>query len=128
MNKKGLTLVEILVSSLILALIMIGLANLFVAGKRHILHSRSRMAGGELEKFFLEPLQMNVRQDQWGGNCLSTNGVNPPGCNTAAWIDPSSGIQYTPQYQIGGLLVDFLNPLGRLRRVILTLNWNEPAP
>jgi Tfp pilus assembly protein PilV len=46
MNKKALTLFEIIVSVVILALAVTGLANVFVAGKRYIQHSRSRMTGG----------------------------------------------------------------------------------
>lgn len=126
MTKKGLSLLEIIISSLILALIMTGLANMFVAGKRHILHSRSRVTGGELGKYFLDLLQMDVRQDQWvaGGNCLTGDGSS--GCDTTPWTDPS-GIQYSPQYQISGLLVDGQNPLGRLRKVKVTISWNEPT-
>jgi len=95
MSKKGMSLLEILVSTLILALVMTGLANIFVAGKKYILHSRARMTGGELAKFFLEPLQMDVRQDEWdnlsANNCLR----NGRGCPTPQIID---AITHTPTY------------------------------
>jgi Tfp pilus assembly protein PilV len=65
MKRKGLSLLEIVVSTTLLALVTTGLANLFVAGKRYIAHTRSRMAGGELGKYFLDPLQMYVKQTDW---------------------------------------------------------------
>jgi Tfp pilus assembly protein PilV len=74
-NKKALTLFEILVSVIILALVITGLANVFVAGKRYIRHSRMRMGGGEIGKQFLDPLQSYVRQDTWGTNPLGSNTI-----------------------------------------------------
>jgi len=116
MHKKALTLIEIIISIIIVAITMAGMVNLFVSSKRWVLHSQSRMAGGELGKRFLEPLQMGVRQDQWGANCLSQNG-DPAACDHTPWTDPYTGRIYTPTYNI--------NPLGNLRRVIVTITWVE---
>jgi prepilin-type N-terminal cleavage/methylation domain-containing protein len=65
MNKKGLSLLEIIVSIIIFSLVALGLANVFVAGKRYIQHNRLRMGGGELGKYFFDPIQNSVRQDIW---------------------------------------------------------------
>lgn len=73
-TKKALSLVEILVSTLIFALIMGGLANLFVATKQHILYAHSRIAAAELGRYFLDRLQMDVRQDTWANSPVG----NPP--------------------------------------------------
>ena len=73
MNKKGLSLVEILVSLVIMGLVMVGLVNIFISGKRWTLHSRSRITAGELGRYFLDPLQMDVRQDTW-----DQSPVDPP--------------------------------------------------
>jgi Tfp pilus assembly protein PilV len=113
-NQKALTLVEIVVALLILSLTMAGLVNIFIAGKRYILHSRSRMSGGELGKLFLDPLQMQVRQDEWGNNCLSA-GIGCPGAESL------QGITYTPTYQVNN--VSGTN----LRRVKVIINWQEPS-
>lgn len=111
LDNTGLTLLEILVSTLILALVMTGLANIFVAGKRHILRSRSRMTGGELGKYFLEPLQMDVRQDQWGSNCLS-NGTNCPDSQEI------NGITYTPNYTRTSNF-----PITNINKVKVDITW-----
>jgi Tfp pilus assembly protein PilV len=112
MNKhiKALTLVEIIVSVVILALVITGLANVFVAGKRYIQHSRMRMAGGELGKEFLDPLQQYVRQDTWDGNQLGG----------AAIIIPNStqGV-YTAKYTKGTIVGS------DIKKVTAKITWLE---
>lgn len=114
MNKKGFTLIEIIVAAFVLALVTTGLAYVFLAGKRHLLHTRSKIQATELGRLFLAPLQMDVRQDQWGSNCLSAG----TGCLGAQTID---SILYTPTYNIS-------NVSGTtLRKVKVTINWTEPT-
>jgi prepilin-type N-terminal cleavage/methylation domain-containing protein len=115
MRNKGLTLVEVLISTVLLALIMSGLANIFVAGKRHIMHSRYRMTSGELGSFDLEPLQAQVRQDQWASNCLGTGA----GCAGTTDVD---NMTYASNYSITPVTGT------DLRRVVVTINWTEPTP
>lgn len=116
----GFTLIEIIVATFLLALVTTGLAYVFLAGKRHILHTRSKIQAAELARLFLAPLQTDVRQDQWGSNCLSAG----TGCPGAQTVD---NITYTPTYENSALLVDAQNPLGRLRKVKVTINWTEPS-
>ncbi|MFZ2603678.1 MAG: prepilin-type N-terminal cleavage/methylation domain-containing protein, partial [Candidatus Omnitrophota bacterium] len=54
-NKKGFTLLEIVISSIILAITSVGLAGICISGKKYIAHARARMAGGELGELFLNP-------------------------------------------------------------------------
>jgi Tfp pilus assembly protein PilV len=125
MNRKALTILEILVSAVIFSLVMLGLTNIFISAKRYILHNRARMTSGELGKLFLDPLQMEVRQDLWQADtqCLTSNGSS---CSTTA--QTINNIAYAPEYSISALLTDAQNPLGRIRKVNLTLTWEEPAP
>ena len=117
----GVSLVEILVSTVIFALIMGGLINLFVATKRISLHTGSRMKVGELGRYFLDPLQADVRQDEWGSNCLSTDGINTncdPTLLTPMKIDD---VLYTPEYEKSPVIAE-------LRKVELTIRWQESPP
>ena len=116
MNKKGLSLLEILIAALILALVVTGLVGVFVSGKRWVLHSRARMAGGELGKFFLDPLEGQVRQDQWTLNCLSGGACGPDPIET---IGP---ITYTAHYDITPVVLGANPPL---RRVTVTITWPQ---
>jgi Tfp pilus assembly protein PilW len=105
---KGLSLMEIIVATLIFALVIAGLINLFIAAKRLTLHARSRIQASEVGKQFLDPLQMQVREDLWGANCLGT-GVCAPG----AWVQYNANTTVAP---VAGTT---------LRRVDVTINWNE---
>ena len=113
MNKRGLSLLEILVATIIFALVITGLASVFLTGKRHLLRSRSKINVAEVIKSFLEPLQMQVRQDQWfsTSNCLGTG--NCPG-----WTLPGeSNITYS-------LVNTWTIISGTLRKVKTTVNWS----
>jgi prepilin-type N-terminal cleavage/methylation domain-containing protein len=114
-KNSGLTLVEILVSMLIFALIMGGLANLFFATKRLTFHQRYRLVASELGRFYLDFLHKDVRQDEWGSNCLGSGA----GCSGDEVVD---GMTYSPTFVFNDLLG------GRVRKIRLTINWTEPFP
>lgn len=103
---------EILVSLVILALVFLGLLNLFISGRRYLQHSQSRMAGSELGKVFLDPLQMEVRQDTWSSNDLGT--MKP-----IVSIQVINGLTYTATSTV--------NTVGTtdLRRVWTEIKWKE---
>lgn len=113
LSLKAFTLLEIIVSLVILSIVIAGLANVMVLGKRFILHSRSRRAGAELSM----PLQMQVRWDEWqlGANCLSSNPTS--GC--PAGPVQIGGIDYNPTWSI--------TPIAgtAMRRVSITWTWAE---
>jgi prepilin-type N-terminal cleavage/methylation domain-containing protein len=98
MSKKALTLVEVIVSMVIFALIMAGLANLFVATKRLTLHSHSRMMLGELGRYFLDPLQMDVDQSEWVGSDYTNDlRLRENDQGESVQLD---GVDYTPTYTV----------------------------
>jgi len=115
MKKRGLTLLEVLISALILALVATGIINVFVSGKRHIAHTRFRIQAAQLLKYQLNQLHMQVRQDQWGSNCLSNQAFCPGSMNF-------DNITWTLNWTTEG------GPVANLRRVKLNINWTEPAP
>ncbi|MBM3245833.1 MAG: type II secretion system protein [Candidatus Omnitrophica bacterium] len=115
MNKRAITLIEILVSAVILALLMTALVNLFVAGKRYIVHTRSRMTGGELGKLFLDDFQMLVNERTWNINFLGT------GARPNQIIDLER--RYTGVYTINNN-----QPIANINRVSVVVRWDEPAP
>jgi Tfp pilus assembly protein PilW len=120
MHHKGISLVEIVVSMVILSLVLIGLVNVFVLSKSYIVHSRSRVSAGELGRYFLDPLQMDVRQDTWNANNL-TAGASPAALEQSIEIN---GVEYTPDYEIS----DQNTEGATLRRVKVEISWNETQP
>jgi prepilin-type N-terminal cleavage/methylation domain-containing protein len=114
MNHRALTLIEIVIAMLILALVMLGMGNVFVTSKRFLLHNRLRMGGGQLGKFFLDPLYQQVGNSTPG--CFDDNTL----CNTTPQL-VDSGISVTPQYRVSGV-----NVVGTMKKVRLDLSWTEP--
>jgi Tfp pilus assembly protein PilW len=121
-KESGLTLLEIIIAILILALVMAGLVNLFISGKRWILHSRARMTGAELGRVFLDPLQMQVRQSDWGNS--STNQLF-----ALSWSVPEleGGLVYDSIYSASSVLDPGGNDTG-LRRVNTSITWTDVEP
>ena len=113
-NKKSLTLIEIVISLVIFSLVMAGLTNVFFAAKRYIIYNRSLMTGGELGKLFLDPLQMDVRQDTWdqAGNRLNV------GTFTDTSIASIAGRKYDAAYEVSEPLLD-------IRKVKVDITWTE---
>ncbi len=115
-DKAGFTLVEILVAAVIFSLVIAGLLGVFSAGNRHLMHTRERMTGSELGKFFIDPMQMDVRQDEWDAtNPLRAAGPSSPVSQTINYRNFTSG--HTTESVSGT----------NLRRVITTITWDEPS-
>ncbi len=136
MKKKGVTLLEIIVATVVLSLVMLGMSSLFFAAKANLFHSGARTSATQLGKLFLDPLQMHVRSDNWdtAANALSTgtrfcddtaNTQQPGGVCPPAAERNLNATTYTAQYDIspGAVAVD-----PSLRRVVVTVRWQENIP
>ncbi|MDD5568367.1 MAG: prepilin-type N-terminal cleavage/methylation domain-containing protein [Candidatus Omnitrophica bacterium] len=111
MDRKALSLLEIIISMVILALVIAGIVNVFVAAKSFIQRSRYRTTGGELGKIFLDPLQVYIRQDTWAGsNCFNTDNASTPAnmadCSSVPSEYTVGSSTYTPQYYISNVDTD----------------------
>jgi hypothetical protein len=127
MRKTGLTLIEIIVSTLILALVMMGLVNIFISGKRYLLHTRSRMTGGELGRYFLDPLQIYVNQSQWQGDDYISDHPLSLTASRSGGSQFIDNINYSATYEVSHLpTLD--GPGNQTRKVKVTLKWNETQP
>ncbi|MGA2775880.1 MAG: prepilin-type N-terminal cleavage/methylation domain-containing protein [Candidatus Omnitrophota bacterium] len=116
-QQNALTLMEILVSLVILALVFLGLLNLFISGRKYLRHSQSIMAGSELGKVFLDPLQMQVREDTWDKG-MAVNTLTVGNYLPVSYPDPINGITYTAT-----TVVTAVND--GLRRVQTKISWEE---
>jgi len=118
-SKNGYTLVEIVVTTVILSLITLGMLGVFVSGNKQVLHTRERMTSSELGKFFIDPMQMAVRQDSWGlaGNVLNL-GTDVALPNTPQTINRRS---------FSGTYTTTAVANTDLRRVKAKITWVEPT-
>lgn len=112
---------EIVVSLTILTVVMAGLLNFFISARKHTHYSRSRVTAAQMGRYFLDPLKMQVRQDQWGNNCLSKSSA----CSTTA--QNINSMNFTPTYTIDDAITGsaFNNTTTTLERVKVTISWNE---
>ncbi|MEI6631958.1 MAG: type II secretion system protein [bacterium] len=134
MSRKGFTLLEVLVSVILLAMMITGLTGAFVSARKFALHSRSRMAAAQMSKTFLDYLYMHVRADTWdtSPNDLSntTAALRYCGYEDRGYTQqigcPSSEADRTLDnviYNANYTIVDEFN----LRKVTLRVTWNETA-
>ena len=109
-------MLEIIISMMILALVLVGLVNVFVVSRGYMAHGRFRTSASQLATVFLDPLQNEVRQNDWDNNAtnnLSVRNVTRP----SVTID---GVAYTPTYEITNESAGTA-----LRRVRINVTWNE---
>ncbi len=113
---SGFTLVEIIVSMVVFALIVIGLSSVFISASKLIVHNRERMTSAQLGKFFLDPLQADVRYDTWdqssnelrvGSRSGAGQTINNRNFSEAHVVSIVSGTD--------------------LRRAVSTISWTEPT-
>ena len=122
-KNSAFTLVEIIVASVIFALVIVGLLTVFVAGRRHIVHTRERMTASELGKFFVDPLQNFVRQDTWDSNALDVSAAP-----IALAPETINNRTFTASYTVEDGTTDAALVNTDLRKVTTTVIWTEPSP
>lgn len=110
---RGLTLLEILIASLLLCMFMVGLMGVFIGSKRYLISSRSQMAAGELGRYFLGNLSMQVKQSEWGNNCLSNSTYCTPQNITLGNINYNATYNTTEVFG--------------LRKARVNITWEEPT-
>ncbi len=130
-RERAVTLIEVTVASVIMALVLVGVAQLYVLARKYFLHSTARSAGSELGKLFLEPLHAEVRQDTWDDSTQNNLAVTGAfrycdgGASANQMLncpDRTVGpVTYTANYTIEAFDTD-------LRKVRLDLTWSENAP
>lgn len=114
-KENGFSLIEVLVATVIFGLIILGLVSVFVAGKRHVLNARERMIGAQLGKFFVDPLQMDVRQDNWGqaANIFTAGGSAGP--------ETINNTPFTATYGVADVTGT------DVKRMLTTITWPDPV-
>lgn len=120
MDRRGMTLLEVIISMLILSTVTIGIANVFIASKRHIGINRSKIVAAELGRYYMDVLQLNVTQDDWR---LSSNNLTQT-LGVYQFNDiRNQNMNYTIKRR-----VDYpFEPGMNIHRVNLTIAWNETS-
>ncbi|MFQ5680660.1 MAG: prepilin-type N-terminal cleavage/methylation domain-containing protein [Candidatus Omnitrophota bacterium] len=124
--KKGFTLVEIIIASLIMAVTIGGLFSVFVAGGRFVQRAQRRLRAFNVAQAEIEKRRKFVRIDTWDtadlratGNWGAwTNGgvisLNKPIYHYRVQNDPNSNVPST------------VSGNQRCRRMDIQVRWDEP--
>ena len=139
-QKKGFTLVEIIVATIIIALVILGMMSVFLAGNKHVIHARERMTSAEIGKLFIDPLQLDVNWSIWtlgaAGNALAIGTTYCDGdvTHTQNKNCPPAGQRtinnrtFTSTYVTSAIPDGNADHNDNVRRVTTTINWTEPSP
>jgi prepilin-type N-terminal cleavage/methylation domain-containing protein len=129
-KNSAFTLLEIMVSLVILASAAGGLFASFVASQKFVSRSRHRLAAMNGCRLIMEDLRAYVDQATW-----DDSGVNPLACPggvypctrnftlPAADYPPGAPWNWAASYEIDQELVNGVN----IRKVSITVSWDEPA-
>lgn len=115
LNSNGFTLVEVLVSLVILAISLLALASLMTTT------TKNNAFGGNLTEAatFAQDRMEELRVTDWD-NIVSGNDPNP--------IQGSTGINYTRTWTVVLGPNSPAPPNDNEKRVTVTVNWNDGAP
>lgn len=125
MNSRGLSLVEIIVSLLILAAVVAGVIGSFVSSQRLISSSYRRLQAANYARQALEELRLNVNAQDWadgndGDRLDLTLGVPRP-CNINLGAFAMAPFNATCEYEV--VAVGVTNDA---RQVDVRIRWTEP--
>lgn len=133
-RNRGFSLVEIIVATIILSLTILGLLGVFVAGNNWVVHFRERSTSAELGKLFVDPLQMDVREDTWtsgvAGNALTAGDTY---CDNDAGHTQNKNCPTQEQRTVNakefttGYRITADSPAAKLRKVTTIIRWSEAA-
>jgi len=121
----GFSLVEVMVAAVVFFLVMVGLMSVFIAGSKHIMHARERGTSAQLGKFFIDPLQMDVRQDTWNSNSLDVSATPISFTDQTVNDRLFSGTYTVADGNSSGVNYDAALVNTGLRRLTATITWNE---
>ena len=122
-RKQGFTLVEIIVSLVIILITAAGIFASFLAAQNYVMRSKRRIAAVNVARQKFEELKPFVRQDTWAD---STTGVNLLYAGIGATQPYTGTFSFTSSWT-GGLNYTVANPDDTsFRSVSMMVNWTEP--
>ncbi len=105
----GFTLVEVIVSLMIILVVAAGILSSFVVSARYVRNSKDRITSADLNRLKFEDLRQGVRQDTWESGTLS------------------GGSNNTTNYTVGNftynVAYNVTNSSGQYRNVTMRINY-----
>ncbi len=113
MKRKGFTLVEVMVSLVILSLVATGVFSVLVSARHLVSRSKRRLGAAELARWEIENKRWAVRSDWWDTvNQTSIHGWT-------SWVYSGT---YRTRYKVESV------PGYDCRKITVEVRWDEPTP
>ncbi len=110
--RKGVTLTEVIVGAIILAITFAGLLATFVTVRKYVKRANKRLIATDLASQTLNDLYRAVRNDTWDSGALQ-----PGSSNIGSYTIDGQSYQGTPANQYS------VTTVGDYRRVSVTINY-----
>ena len=131
---RGFTLVEVIVSAVIVALTAAGIFASFIAAQNYVSRSRGRTGTSSSVRQQIETLKVEVNQTSWGAAATcnpDTNGLAlTASCNGGSgwtnWGNVTGTFGQAPYFGTRRYRVTELAP-GGARSTEVQINWTEPG-
>lgn len=127
MNKHSLTLLEVVISALILSITTASILYLFSTGKIVVSHTGRRIQAMDFARQTLEELRNAVSADTWPNTGdLAGGGPTSQPLSPSKLRDNFSG---TREYTVTDIDADgdTVYEDGEYKRVTVTVDWSEPS-
>lgn len=124
MNKKGMTLVEVIVSAVILALTVGGLLYIFTTEKGAVAISGRNIQALDFAQQTMEELKNAVRADTWGE---ASEPLTLQGWTTYQPLSGAFGTKFSGQRRYKVEQVTGIDPDTGYREVTVEVDWTEPV-
>jgi len=122
-NKKGFTLIEIVVAAVVLAAAISGLWASYIASKRYVVGAKARLMALHNAQYVLERLRQDVRADTWDQPFPANSLTAGMDYDVTSWL-PTGDDTFTDKYS--GKAEYDVTDHGGYREVILTMEWERP--
>ncbi len=124
-SQAGFTLVEIIVSLMILLVTVAGVYASFVAAQRYTISAKHRIAAVNFARKQFEELRPYVRQDTWNNNTAGVNLLYAPNTGSPqiyppVSVDLSNGWLANVSYNVAS------TDTTTNRTVTVNVTWTEP--
>jgi prepilin-type N-terminal cleavage/methylation domain-containing protein len=133
-ERKGFTLIEVIVSAVIVALTAAGIFASFIAAQNYVSRSRGRTGTSSSVRQQIETLKVEVNQTIWSATATcnpDTNGLALTAACTDGWTNwgnVSGTFGLAPYFGKRRYKVTELNPgSGGARKTEVQVNWTEPG-
>lgn len=98
-NKRGFSLLEVLIGVFIISIAFSGIISVFIGSRKYVLRSQKRLGSANVARDFIESLRNSVRASTWENTDVASNPLAKGIYNTSNKVI-LEGVQYDVNYAV----------------------------